>query len=169
MERGDSQLTLVEFQKERSGSIDSYVQLRKLSLVTDDGYAAPDQKIAIKPSQLLKFAIQVVRGMVSFMPYTVHLLQCPVLQYKINFATFSHCFIFAQEYVASCDIVHRDLACRNLLLTGNGIVKVSDFGFACTLDGKEYIIEDLPVESKPLRWMSPEAFEQNVYSEASDV
>ena len=62
-------LTLVEFQKERSGSIDSYVQLRKHSLLTDDGYTAPDQKIAIKTSQLLKFAIQVVRGMVSFVQY----------------------------------------------------------------------------------------------------
>lgn len=65
LQQSDSKLTLVEFQKERSGSVDSYVQLRKLSVVTDDGCVPPDQKIAIKPSQLLKFAIQVVRGMVS--------------------------------------------------------------------------------------------------------
>lgn len=76
LEKTDTRLslTLVEFQKERSGSIDSYVQLRKLSVHsvgTDDGYTAPDQKIAIKPSQLLKFAIQVVRGMVSFMSCSV--------------------------------------------------------------------------------------------------
>lgn len=74
MQKAETQLTLVEFQKERSGSIDSYVQLRKLSVATDDGYVPPDQKIAIKPSQLLKFAIQVVRGMVSCMPRTLHSL-----------------------------------------------------------------------------------------------
>ena len=72
VQQSDSKLTLVEFQKERSGSVDSYVQLRKLSIVTDDGYVPPDQKIAIKPSQLLKFAIQVVRGMVSCLTGTLH-------------------------------------------------------------------------------------------------
>ena len=79
------------------------------------------------------------------------------------------CAAVHQEYLVSCGVIHRDLACRNLLLAADDLVKISDFGFACTLDGKEYIVEDLPVESKPLRWMSPEAFEQNVYSEASDV
>lgn len=79
LQQSDSKLTLVEFQKERSGSIDSYVQLRKLSIATDDGYVPPDQKIAIKPSQLLKFAIQAVRGMVSCMPGTLHSVQCPLL------------------------------------------------------------------------------------------
>ena len=79
------------------------------------------------------------------------------------------CVAITQEYIASCGVVHRDLACRNLLLASDDLVKIADFGFACSLDGRQCIVKDLPAESKPFRWMSPEAFEQNVYSEASDV
>jgi serine/threonine protein kinase len=137
LQKTDTQLTLVEFQKERAGSIDSYVQLKALSVSQDDYHDMPiEAKIRIKPSQLLKFAIQAVRGM---------------------------------EHLQFFGVLHRDIACRNLLLSANGIVKISDFGFACFLDGKSEVVAELPTDSKPLRWMSPEAFENDVYSEASDV
>ena len=59
-------MTLIEFQKERAGSIDSYVQLRNFSLREASPEESCDQpKIAVKASQLLKYALQVTRGMVS--------------------------------------------------------------------------------------------------------
>ena len=54
-------------------------------------------------------------------------------------------------------------------MSASGIVKISDFGFACFLDGKTEIVAELPTDSKPLRWMAPEAFEDNLFNEASDV
>ena len=79
------------------------------------------------------------------------------------------CLCSFQEHLQFFGVLHRDIACRNLLLSANGIVKISDFGFACFLDGKSEVVAELPTDSKPLRWMSPEAFENDVYSEASDV
>jgi serine/threonine protein kinase len=128
--------TLVEFQRDRAKSIDSYCQLRSYSLQSDSLNLPVEAKISVKASQLLKFAIQAIRGM---------------------------------EHLQLFGILHRDLACRNLLLSANGIIKISDFGFACFLDGKSEVVAELPTDSKPLRWMSPEAFENDVYSEASDV
>ena len=67
LQKTDTQLTLVEFQLERSGSIDSYVQLRHRSFSRGGSPDTPqDHKIILKPSQLLKFALQVSRGMVSY-------------------------------------------------------------------------------------------------------
>ena len=54
-------------------------------------------------------------------------------------------------------------------MSASGIVKISDFGFACFLDGNTEVVAELPTDSKPLRWMAPEAFEDNLFSEASDV
>ena len=66
LQKTDTQLTLVEFQLERSGSIDSYVQLRHHSFSKGGSPDTPqDPQIVLKPSQLLKFALQVSRGMVS--------------------------------------------------------------------------------------------------------
>ena len=35
-----------------------------------------------------------------------------------------------QEYLASLKIVHRDLACRNVLLAKNKLLKITDFGLS---------------------------------------
>ena len=73
-----------------------------------------------------------------------------------------------QEFLISEGVLHRDIACRNFVLS-NGIVKIADFGFACFLNDQKYVEVDLPADSKPFRWMSPEAFNLNRYSEASEV
>jgi len=69
-------------------------------------------------------------------------------------------------HLHSENIIHRDLAVRNILLTDKLIPKVSDFGLS------RYIVENEGITQTdvgPLKWMSPEAILQKVYSPASDV
>ncbi|PAA50730.1 hypothetical protein BOX15_Mlig006826g1, partial [Macrostomum lignano] len=79
----------------------------------------------------------------------------------------------AMMYLEERNFIHRDLACRNILvksllhLHGYIEVKVSDFGMARFLLGQEY---DASAGSKfPVRWAAPEVFQCNRYSVKSDV
>uniref|UniRef100_A0AC34FAK6 Protein kinase domain-containing protein n=1 Tax=Panagrolaimus sp. ES5 TaxID=591445 RepID=A0AC34FAK6_9BILA len=71
------------------------------------------------------------------------------------------------EYISSLGIIHKDLAARNILLTANFEVKISDFGLAsfCNIDS----LYHATVQQKlPIRWMAVECFHQ-IFSEASDI
>jgi len=76
------------------------------------------------------------------------------------------------SYLERSQIVHRDLSCRNLLVSsdGNGryIVKVSDFGNAkCVPDNSQsYIANDVII---PVRWSAVEVLRDNAFSSKSDV
>ena len=63
----------MEFQRDRAKSIDSYCQLRSYSLQSDSLNLPVEAKISVKASQLLKFAIQAIRGMVSAIMYQTKL------------------------------------------------------------------------------------------------
>ena len=70
-----------------------------------------------------------------------------------------------QEYLISKGVLHRDLACRNILVGDNELLKISDFGLAketleYTSTGKTRL---------PIRWMPPETFLNGEFSEKSDV
>jgi len=75
-------------------------------------------------------------------------------------------------YLQQQNIVHRDLACRNLLVEqGTNMsyqVKVGDFGLSRQLDEAKnyYRTND---ETKPVRWSSPEVLQTGLYSTKSDV
>lgn len=60
------------------------------------------------------------------------------------------------EYLESRKVVHRDLAARNVLISEEGVAKVSDFGLAreenFTLDAGKL----------PIKWTAPEALKQGV-------
>lgn len=63
-------------------------------------------------------------------------------------------------------VVHRDLACRNLLLHKSGEVKISDFGMSRSFDGINDVTQS---DMGPLRWMAPECLQKKQYSPASDI
>jgi Protein tyrosine and serine/threonine kinase len=72
-------------------------------------------------------------------------------------------------HLAKSRVVHRDLACRNILLDSSWNPKVCDFG----LSRMTYLNGDDANTTKsnvgPIRWMSPESLEKRQYSEKSDV
>ncbi|KAM9504209.1 megakaryocyte-associated tyrosine-protein kinase isoform 4-T4 [Salvelinus alpinus] len=67
------------------------------------------------------------------------------------------------EYLESKRLVHRDLAARNILVSNEGVAKVSDFGLT-KVDCKASDNAKLPV-----KWTAPEALKKEKFSTRSDV
>eukprot|EP00019_Armaparvus_languidus_P012329 CAMPEP_0168584642 /NCGR_PEP_ID=MMETSP0420-20121227/3251_1 /TAXON_ID=498008 /ORGANISM="Pessonella sp." /LENGTH=316 /DNA_ID=CAMNT_0008619463 /DNA_START=1226 /DNA_END=2176 /DNA_ORIENTATION=- len=70
------------------------------------------------------------------------------------------------SHLHSMSIIHRDLACRNFLLTSQGGLKVADFGMSRDTqeDGNQ-----TKCEVGPLRYMAPEAMAKRLYSVQTDI
>jgi len=71
-------------------------------------------------------------------------------------------------HLHSQNIVHRDIAARNILLTENFIPKITDFGLSRVLSGPS----DSALTSSdvgPVKWMSPESISERIFSMKSDV
>jgi predicted Ser/Thr protein kinase len=71
------------------------------------------------------------------------------------------------DHLHQNNIVHRDLAVRNILLH-RGEPKISDFGMSRKLKEASQVGKTATTIG-PLRWMSPEALGQQLYSTKSDV
>lgn len=72
------------------------------------------------------------------------------------------------NYLARQQLVHRDLATRNILLFEQDLVKISDFGLARSLEGDG--AKEITAHTKlAVAWMPPEAMEKSVFSPAGDV
>ena len=70
-----------------------------------------------------------------------------------------------QEFLSELGIVHRDLACRNVLVGKNKVLKISDFGMAREND----IYVNTTDGKLPLRWMAIESIVDRVFTTKSDV
>jgi len=68
-------------------------------------------------------------------------------------------------HIHMANIVHRDLASRNILLSKDLHAKISDFGLSRMVRHNEGKTKS---NIGPIKWMAPEAFKR-IYSEKSDV
>ncbi|VDK82656.1 unnamed protein product, partial [Onchocerca ochengi] len=67
-------------------------------------------------------------------------------------------------HIESLGIVHRDLAARNILVGRGNQLKISDFGLS-----RHGVYVKTSKGVIPLRWLSVEAIQRNIYSTKSDV
>ncbi|XP_072537342.1 tyrosine-protein kinase JAK2 [Salminus brasiliensis] len=73
------------------------------------------------------------------------------------------------EYLQSLRYVHRDLAARNILVAGDTLVKIADFGLTKIIPyDKEYYRVSQFGES-PIFWYAPESISDYKFSHKSDV
>ncbi|XP_045445417.1 epidermal growth factor receptor [Melitaea cinxia] len=65
--------------------------------------------------------------------------------------------------------LHRDLACRNILLSNLELVKIGDFGLMCALPDADdcYVMSER--RRVPFPWCAPESLRSRQFSHASDV
>ncbi|CAJ0602509.1 unnamed protein product [Cylicocyclus nassatus] len=61
-------------------------------------------------------------------------------------------------YIHSRNLVHRDVAARNVLLTTGLRAKISGFGFCSDPDDSKFCGNSLALRYLPVRWLAPECF-----------
>ena len=67
-------------------------------------------------------------------------------------------------------MVHGDVACRNLFLTEDKVVKISDFGLdSISEEEKGLVYVKNEMGRLPIRWMAIESIRDGDFSTASDV
>ena len=71
-------------------------------------------------------------------------------------------------FMANLNLVHMDLAARNVLLHLDNLVKIADFGLTHRLNDQGKF-ELPPGQKLPMKWMAPEAMDIRVFSTFSDV
>ena len=70
--------------------------------------------------------------------------------------------------MSSKGFVHRDLAARNVLVCEGKLVKITDFGLSRNMYS-ERIYHAKKTRKLPVKWMSPEAIHDQVFTAESDV
>uniref|UniRef100_UPI00358F62E8 ephrin type-A receptor 7-like n=1 Tax=Myxine glutinosa TaxID=7769 RepID=UPI00358F62E8 len=73
------------------------------------------------------------------------------------------------KYLADMNYIHRDLAARNVLVNGNLMCKVSDFGLSRGLEDDPQAVYTTHGGKIPIRWTAPEAIAFRKFTSASDV
>lgn len=69
------------------------------------------------------------------------------------------------QFLHSRQIIHRDIAARNFLVTTSMEIKLSDFGMSRKQENVYYSKKDVAI---PIRWSPPEVLLKNKYSYGSD-
>ncbi|XP_070564187.1 insulin-like growth factor 1 receptor [Ptychodera flava] len=76
----------------------------------------------------------------------------------------------AIEYLYNKQVVHRDIAARNILISFDDVAKIADFGLSRDVYQKgQYHKHPKQGMLVPIRWMAPESLVTGVYSYKSDI
>lgn len=73
------------------------------------------------------------------------------------------------EYLHANGVVHRDLKCANILVDGEGEVKLADFGCAVKYEGSLQQSNLLTSLKGSILWMAPEVMRQSGYGRKADI
>ncbi|KAG9334116.1 hypothetical protein JZ751_009151 [Albula glossodonta] len=73
----------------------------------------------------------------------------------------------ALAYLEGVNMVHRDIAVRNVLVASPDCVKLGDFGLSRYIEEEEYY--KASVTRLPIKWMAPESINFRRFTSASDV
>ncbi|KAF8567083.1 hypothetical protein P879_03314 [Paragonimus westermani] len=73
------------------------------------------------------------------------------------------------SYLESSGFVHRDLACRNVLLSSQSCAKISDFGLSRAVGVESDYYKATQRGKWPVKWYAPESIYYKTFSHASDV
>ncbi|XP_070563379.1 uncharacterized protein [Ptychodera flava] len=93
-----------------------------------------------------------------------------VKQLDRSLVTFALHVARALEYLNHQQVVHRDIAARNILISFDDVAKIADFGLSRDVYQKgQYQRHPMGGMLVPVRWMAPEALSPGVYSHKSDI
>lgn len=73
------------------------------------------------------------------------------------------------KYLELARFVHRDLACRNVLLSSHNCAKISDFGLSRAVGVESDYYKATQRGKWPVKWYAPESIYYKTFSHASDV
>ncbi|XP_047429178.1 protein tyrosine kinase 2 beta, b isoform X1 [Mugil cephalus] len=73
----------------------------------------------------------------------------------------------ALVYLEGVNVVHRDIAVRNVLVASPECVKLGDFGLSRYIEDEEYY--KASITRLPIKWMAPESINFRRFTSASDV
>ncbi len=79
--------------------------------------------------------------------------------------------MFLQECLSAIGVVHGDVACRNMYLDQQGVLKISDFSLNSgdKSKGGSRIYVNTAGGCLPVKWLAPETLAEGRFSIASDV
>ena len=72
-------------------------------------------------------------------------------------------------FISERQVIHGDLAARNILLTVQKEAKVTDFGLSKNMYGNLNVYKKQTNTPLPLKWMAPESISDLTFSTYSDV
>lgn len=72
------------------------------------------------------------------------------------------------QFLHKKDVIHRDIAARNILLNTDMVPMIADFGLSReVITGEEY--SSTGSDSLPLKWMAPEAIKSSHFTKSTDI